>query len=758
MPLLSRVLLALPLISLAAGAAPLSQQTRIDFFRDVPSRNLQGLATRSDGRITAGPVLQELRGEIGADLLWSIVRGPGDSWLIGTGPQGSIRQVTTDVEGQTVTTTEWARIDDAQVYALQRLPDGTVLAGSSPRGGLHVLREGAVVASLNLPVDSVFDLLLSPDGRHVFVGTGNPGRVYRVDLAKFAGSGITSDVVRDSAALSARGIERFGDIRDRNVRRLARAADGRVLAGSSPAGKLYAFPAAGGSPELLLDHTRAEITDIRVEPNGDVFALVVHSSAPGQQMRVIRTAPTPAGAAPDAAAATPVPEEELSDVPNVERFSGRSALVWLPGGNGFPETLASRANIALYRMAARGDTLVMSGGDAGEIVGFDRIQRRSLTFGGSTSAQLSDLVPLGPDQFLVLRNNPAGLAVLDFAANAPRRAETRRIDLRTPGTFGALRFNRLRTIGPKDLQLSLRANRADDEVEGWSPWRTAHETDGGWHAPDLRGRFAQVRIELPAQIDPQLEIDTALLHFLPQNRRPSLQAFRIISPNFGLLPRTDSPTSPLLTLGQVIAQPADAPSSGDKRSAALLSSQLVPQPGAQLVYWTIEDPDGDELAATFSIRRDGTSDWIDLAVDTSAPWVQFDRSHLPDGVYFTRLRVREQAPRPAADRLEVVIQTDDLVIDQTAPAIEQAALERRGGVFVVTVIGRDALSLLAGIELKFNNGHEVTVEQPADGVLDGRVETFVAEVPAADVSGATNVEVLLYDAIGNSTARRLPVP
>jgi hypothetical protein len=322
---------------------------------------------------------------------------------------------------------------------------------------------------------------------------------------------------------------------------------------------------------------------------------------------------------------------------------------------------------------------------------------------------------------------------------------------------GALRFNRLRHVAPEDLTVSLRANRADDELEGWTPWRSANYRDGGWLAPDLRGRYSQVRIELPAAIHPGLEIDQAQLHHLPQNRRPVLQAFRIISPNFGLLPRTEPSSPPLLTLGQVIAASTESPTT-ERRPNAILGSQLVPQPGAQVVYWTLDDPDGDEMVATFSIRREGTEDWIDLAVDTKEPWVQFDRSHLPDGLYLTRLVVREQAPRPREDRLEVTVQTDDLVVDQTPPVIEQAAVERRDGQMVVTVFGRDALSLLAGIEVVFNNGRKVAVEQPVDGVLDSRAETFVAEVPLADVGRANSVEILLYDSTGNSTSRRLPLP
>jgi hypothetical protein len=71
--------------------------------------------------------------------------------------------------------------------------------------------------------------------------------------------------------------------------------------------------------------------------------------------------------------------------------------------------------------------------------------------------------------------------------------------------------------------------------------------------------------------------------------------------------------------------------------------------------------------------------------------------------------------------------------------------------------GTDALNLLEGAEIVLNNGLRLTVEHPMDGVRDGRSETFVLEIPEARAAGATSVEIILYDAAGNSASRRLPL-
>ena len=54
--------LAFLLASASPGADPLTKRLEIDFGRDVASRELKGLATRSDGRIVPGPALTELAG------------------------------------------------------------------------------------------------------------------------------------------------------------------------------------------------------------------------------------------------------------------------------------------------------------------------------------------------------------------------------------------------------------------------------------------------------------------------------------------------------------------------------------------------------------------------------------------------------------------------------------------------------------------------------------------------------------------------
>lgn len=727
-------------------ADPLSRRFEVDFYRDVPSRELRGLAARSDGRLIAGPVLTQLEGELNADLLWCLEPDGNGGWFLGTGPSGRILRVTIDEAAHRFDSSEFAALDESQILALRRLPDGRLLAGTSPQGRLYLLNgDGSTLSQVTLPVDSVLDLQLI-DNDTVLVATGNPGRIYRVDLAQLASAGLAPTAPADAVELESKGVTLFGEVRDRNIRQIAVLGD-RLIAGSAPKGNLYAFSLAAtgeNSPVLLQENRDAEVTDLLPLPNGDFFAALVFGGNPTES-RVTRpaTADRPAELAPDPG--------------TVDRFSGRASLVYFPA-DGHPEVVAGRNNSAFYQLAMRDGTVLIAGGEQGELFGYQVAERRSLNFAGSAAAQLNSLVPVDEAgrTFLLAGNNAPQLALLEFETQAPRRAETRRLDLGGLTELGNLRFNRLRSVAPAELTVSLRASNGTDELEGWTSWTEASPRDGAWYSENLRGRYAKLRIEVPAAASNALQIDRASLYHLPQNRRPQLQDFRLIAPHFGLLVRGDSSTPPTVTLGQLTGTARiETETALQRRASAVLASPVVRQPGTQIAYWNVADPDGDSLAATFSIRPENDERWIDLAVDTTDSYAQFDFSHLSDGVYFTRLVVTEQAPREPEARLSVTFETDDLVIDKTAPEILESATSRAEGMLMVTVLGRDQRSLLAGIELVFNNGLKEVIEQPADGILDGHEETFTAEFLLQRIAGATSVEILLYDALGNSAGRRL---
>jgi hypothetical protein len=745
-------------------ADPLSKKATVDFYRDVPSRDLHGLATRSDGRIVGGPVLTDLKGKAPSQLLWCLEPGQKGTWLVGGGPGGRIIEVTADASAGTFTARDIAKVGEVQVYSLRALPDGSILAGTSPGAGLVLVQAGKVVARTGLPADSIFDLSVDAGAKSALVATGNPGRIFRVDLGKFAAAGVTQGKISDDKALEARGVTAFGEISDRNVRRIARLADGRVVAGSAPKGNLYLFPAGGGQAYIAQENHDAEVTDILADAGGGYFATLVYSGGeihPVQAMiqvsvpqeAAITGSPTPT---PSLAPGGQKPSEALVEIPGpspqAEKFQGRSSLQQF-SPEGFSETLTSRAGVAFYHMCRQGDLLILSGGELGEMSGFDLVQRLALAFPGSASAQVNALepVPGAAGQYFAIRNNAPGFALLDFNASSVRTASTKRVDLGSTAKVGAVRFSRMRELDPSQVSISIRTTNGSQETDGWSAW-TAMTEDDGWRAQVPAGRYAELKLELPAKASPNLELESASIYYLTQNHRPQLQDFRMLSPNFAIVVPPEMPAPVVTTVGQLIQS---SEHDVEHRRTSFNGSQVVASPGTRVAFWTVNDADGDNLLYTFSIRHEGETPWTDISVDSSDAYVQFDTLHLREGTWFTRLVAKQGAPRPDGERLSVTFETDDLVVDHTPPAIEECSAKRVNDRLVVTVRGKDQLSLLAGADFTFNNGVSSSVEQPADGILDGKEETFVLDLPLSKLSGATSVEVTLYDAAGNGSTQRI---
>ncbi len=741
-----------------APADPLTKQLEVDFGRDVASRKLKGLATRSDGRVRPGPVFTDLPGPKIADILWMIravaadrtgagggkeareSAGPG-RFLVGTGPDGKVFEVTLQGKDGGYAVREVAHVTEAQAISVQPLADGNFLVGTSPSAAIYLARDGKLLARVPLAADSVFDFLPLSDGV-VLAATGNPGKIYRIDVAKFAKAGTAAGKVDDDKALAGKGVTLFGEVRDRNIRRLARLPDGRVVAGSAPKGNIYTFADQGGAPTLLQENRDTEVVDLLPVSDGGFYAALVQS--PGEGSRLVRPKP-------------PGDEKEKEDRESRSSFAGRSSVVWFPA-DGFPETVMSKSGISLYRLAQYQGSLLLAAGEQGDTLGYDPVARRSLIYAGSDSAELNDLAPLDANRFLVLRNNAPGLALISFVPGTQRTLETKRLDLGTPGTLGLIRPEHVRGVAAADLRLEASINAGSDEIEGWSPWTDLKPMDEAFSAVGLRGRYLKLRLTVPANTG-DFSIDKATVFYLPQNRRPILSDFRIFPPNLALVPLPEMPTPQTSTLGQMLFPAASAlkDEGPEKHKGTFLSSQVVPQPGSEIIYWSVTDADNDNLSYTLSIRPEAGDTWTDLAVDIHDSYLQFETAAFPEGVYLTRLTVKEQAPRPEKDRLTYTFETDYLTIDRTPPEISAATVERRDNKLVVAVDGHDALSLLEGAEFVLNNGTREEVEHPADGVLDSKTERFVAEIPEAKAAGATSVEIVLYDQSGNSSSKRLPI-
>jgi len=808
-------LLAPALLCCSLAAQTLSTTREINFYRDVPSRSLKGLAARSDGVLLSGPhisaPLDVPLPSFGADLLWSAV-SVGQTVYIGTGPEGKILSFDVSDNGTPLEPVRTISLPhDSHLLALASLPDGSLLVGSSPEGALSLVKDGEVIARAVLPVSSILaiDINATYEGNeYALVGTGSPAQIYRVNLTAFRDSGGRLEKPDDNAdPLGARGIEPWASVRDEAIRSLLRLPDGRVIAGSAPKGNVYVFKetggdkcaSLGGSPRVLSENTNTEVTSL-LAWEGGFFATLTTGDTGRRAAQLARNSAdtirpmsgrestnSGSGNAGEGGSGgnesgenEPSGEgDEQSGNRNDQRrptlptptatapkFSGSSRLLWFPDG-GYPETAGARQGVGFYQLARHGDLVLITAGDEGELLGYDPKTRLGMIFAGATAAQVNGILPLPvkpalatsgstPNKtvcahFLLIGNNPASLELMQFGDTTERSATTRRFDLGSPAELGALRFPELSNASSVSLQVELRTSESSDPLEGWGRWETTMQSPF-----DLFGYRAE-----------RGPLHGRYVQFRFTTHGPDTHAFEAESPRLYLLPQNQRPqltNFAVLPLSNArngtdtLRKLAESTRGVGYREDLAAASDTPLHRTTRVIVWDLSDANDDALLSTLSIRGPSDSDWRPVLVDSEKRYAVFNTDGMQEGRYRTRLEVRETAPRPADQRLSVSFDGEPFVIDRSPPEILTWDVQRTADDGLsIRIEAQDRDSLLLGAEVRLNNGNRYEFTQTLDGILDGKRETFILEIAADEVGASTELEATVIDTHYNATTHHLSV-
>jgi hypothetical protein len=155
--------------------------------------------------------------------------------------------------------------------------------------------------------------------------------------------------------------------------------------------------------------------------------------------------------------------------------------------------------------------------------------------------------------------------------------------------------------------------------------------------------------------------------------------------------------------------------------------------GFRTVSWEVSDPNKDPLRYRLEIE-DRSGHNLEVRERIASPQLGVDTNSLPDGTYRFRLTASD-APGNPEGAIEVSRVSRWFAVDNTPPSV---SLRRAGKLWVVSV--RDDLSPIVRAEWS-RDGDQWIALAPADGLLDGREETF--EFPVA--SGRHMVVVRVVD-------------
>ncbi len=705
-------------------AAPSPAASGVRFFQ-LQSRDaflagtLEGIAVDPLGTLALADRAVRAA-DLGEPFVFSGAAHP-DGWVVGTGNAGKVLLV--DRAGATRTL---FAAPEPEIFAVWVDADGTVFAGSSPGGKVYRIAGGKSEVFFDPGETYIWALARARDGA-LLVATGTQGKLFRVDAA-------------------GRGEVLF-DSEDTHLRSLQVLPEGDVVVGTAGEGLILRI-AADGSARTLYDSAQPEVVAFALGPDGSCYAALLASEAslvdvakkPAERGGE-RSAEEGSGAGEGGEAvtvtvtpATPQQAEVVGSRP--ARFAGPRSEVVRITPEGRVETLWRFEEETVYGLLWHRQRLWVGTGLKGKLYSFQ--QQKMVLEKDVDERQVVALLDDRPGPAFGTTN---AAALYRISGDRERRGTytSPTLDAGEISEFGSLRW---RGELPKGtgLEFSFRTGISSEPDATWTPWSAPAQ---GREVPlegVAKGRYLQWRAAFSAADGRSPALSQVEISYRQLNLAPRIVQLEVLDPGEILVPANFNPATQVFEPAHpdrqgIFTTLRGARPRDDRRLKTLWKK------GFRTLRWEAEDPNEDSLVFDLSFRPEGDpGDWLPIDDELEETAYSFDSTVLPDGVYRFRLRAADRKPSDLEPPLAVEEISEPVVVDHTPPRL--ASVSRDGGGFRVEAV--DASNPLREAVYSID-AEEWRPARPLDGILDGRRELLVVEVP----EGRSLVLLRLTDAAFN---------
>lgn len=717
----SRLYLALFAAALCAGSAlapPVrAQGTRLwtqsqldEFEHGTPA----GVALSSDGHILQGPSLAAVL-TTPSTFAWSVAADSSGVAYVGTASPASVLRVGADGKPFTLFTTH-----DVSVQVVKLGPDGALYAATLPSGRVYKLNPHATTSLNETSATVVFDLArfdagatnsTASDGAaeksdasphyiwdltfdhagRLYIATGAPGAVYRVDTSR--PSGVPELYFKSDEA---------------HIRALAWDARGNLIAGTDGTGLVYRI-SPEGKGYVLYDAPRREITSLAVADDGTIYAACVGDKSRNP------LPPLPVQGVGNITITIATPESLQATHPSSSVPEGTEIDVLPP--DQAPHKLWEDKNAIVYALALRPEGLYALSGNRGRV--FLVHPDGSYADVAHLDAEQGLSLAVAHDALLIGSGNTGKLFRLDTGTSAGTHEYAS--DVLDAGVMA--RFGRIE-VEPESTgyQILTRTGNIDQPVRGWTDWEPLR--DGSVASP--AGRFMQWKAVLSAGG----RLGSVGVNFLPMNIAPVVDDIVVV------------PGARVGSSGESSSQPQSVSISFGSSNSTTTSTTYDANAGNPLtaakdasavtVRWTAHDDNGDSLIYSLYLRGDGETVWRLLKNKIIEKAYSFDADQIPDGGYEVKVVASDAPSHAPGDALTGAKASGRFVVDTTPPAIHdlKAASEAAHcegstctAAYTVTFSAEDAISPIAHAEYSVDAGPWQYLE-PVGKLSDSKTERY----------------------------------
>lgn len=711
--LLLLLALSLPPSLPAQGTRQWTVSRYDEFERGTPTN----IAVRNDGRLEPAPALRTVA-STPAVFLWSIAQAGGDLYA-GTGAASGGSQLLR-IDGKGAVSTA-ASFKELNVQALLPMPDGSLLAATSPDGKVYRIAPGGgapqVVFDAALTAEKpkyLWALALGGDGK-LLVATGAPAAIYRVALG--------------SPAAKPEVFFRSGD---QHMRSMVVAPDGTVYAGSDGAGIIYRI-ARDGKPFALYAASRHEITALALDPAGNLYAAGVGDRRPPP------LPPLPASGQVGVSITVLQPGSAISATNNSLVPEGSEIYRIAPDGT--PLRLVALREDVVYSLAFRNGALFAGSGNRGRVYRVDTANPGSYTDIAHTEAsQVTAMTQTPGGLALATANSGKVLQISDVvAANATYVSDVFDGEVAT-------RWGRAEVTGSAaGVDLFVRSgnveNPRDTLANLWSDWTPVRADQTPLPVPAAR------YVQWKAVLHPGAQLRSVTMNYLPRNLPPQVDDV-VVQPGARV-----SPPPPPSGQGTVAisfrAAPSSAPplSLGEGGPPPLIAQR---DRNSVTARWIAHDPNNDDLMFALDFRDVHEGTWHRLKDKISERAYSFDAALLPDGDYELRVTASDAPVHSDADTLTAERISAPFTVDTTPPVPGTLSATVRNGQLHATFDATDATSPIAHAEFSLDAGPWQYLE-PAGALSDSKTEHYDFTVPVTG-AGEHTLAVRVFDRNENAVS------
>jgi hypothetical protein len=636
------------------------------------------------------------------------------------------------------------------------------------------IRAGLLLGSLPISdATASWCSLVLADGS-VLVGTGNNGKVFKVQQGKVTEYAATGQMAVTSLSMDGNGAVLAGTIPNGKIFKLE--AQGKatplvdlpgvqhvwalsydpktksVFAATGPDGKLFRIDQAGKA-QVYYDSDESHLISLAIGGDGTVFAgssgkailyriaaagraTVMHDFA-GDDVKAIAIGKDARMYVISNEHATPpeVPSHS-SWSPNATQPAGPAKPMQLPrpgkgtltrfSVDGRSEQMLFNSETHFQSLALGDDGAPYVGtGDKGQIFTVDDAHTSAMV-ADTDERQVGAMVMSGGKKFVVTSDPMVFREVR--AIGGPDAVWTSKVlDAGLRARWGNMMW---RAEG--QLDFSTRTGNTDKPDTTWTDWTGAMGAPGSITSPPAR--YIQVRARFAR--DPKAVVREVAIPFITDNARAVITS--IDSEMKGAPSRSSS------------SKKDEVPSSGDEPAK---HNNIVK------VSWKIDNPDSDKLRYRLWYRLEGSQTWRaalqpdQIHTDKDYEW---DTSGLPEGTYRVKVEATDELVNPPSQVTRHELVSGTVTVDNTPPVFEQltvAGKHLRGKVV-------DGVGPIARIDVSIDAQTKIwTPFHPQDGVFDEAVEEYDIDVTPLLPSGPGShlVAIRVHDSAGNMVVRTAEV-